>query len=324
MYGLNSHRAVSWRGVATAATMPTVDIIVPAYNAAAFLPFALESVVAQTFPDWRILLIDDGSTDDTAAIVAPFQQQLGDRLRYIRQPNGGLPAARNRAIRESSAEFLALLDADDIWLPDRLEKTLTRFRESPQAGLAYGFVKTIDPVGNVLETFATRAPLSEGALAPQIYMRLIDLPCPTITFRRSCVEAVGGFDETLKATEDRDLWLRIALEFEVVLVPHIIALYRTSPSSMSTDPERMLRAQLHFIAKHFGQKGCGRLQRRVALSRVYKQRAEALAARHRPLAALKSSLRALAYFPGDSRNLRTALSLFVRYLRGARTTAAIA
>ena len=94
--------------------MPKVDVIIPAYNAARYLPIAIESVVAQTFEDWRILLVDDGSTDNTAEVISPFIERLGPKLEYIKQKNKGLPAARNTAIRHSSAEFLALLDADDV------------------------------------------------------------------------------------------------------------------------------------------------------------------------------------------------------------------
>jgi len=85
--------------------MPKVDVIIPAYNAAKYLPTAIESVVAQTFEDWRILLVDDGSTDDTAAVVSPYLERLGPKLKYIRQENKGLPAARNAAIANSDAEF---------------------------------------------------------------------------------------------------------------------------------------------------------------------------------------------------------------------------
>jgi hypothetical protein len=120
------------------------------------------------------------------------------------------------------------------------------------------------------------------------------------------------FDETLRASEDRDLWLRIALRYEVALVPTVIAHYRTSADSMSTDPERMLKAQLQFIEKHYGSPGCGMLQRRIALGRVYKQRAEALGLRRRPLAALISSLRSLVYYPFDLSSARTAGSLLLR------------
>src|ERR1700676_1975812 len=107
--------------------MPTVDVIMPAHNAAKYLRTAIESVVAQTFDDWRIILVDDGSTDETPEIARLFVERLGAKLKYIRQKNKGPAAARNAAIRNSSAEFLALLDADDIWLHFRLSESLSVF-----------------------------------------------------------------------------------------------------------------------------------------------------------------------------------------------------
>ncbi len=291
--------------------MPAIDIIVPAYNAARFLPAALDSVVAQTVEDWRILLVDDGSQDDTSAIARSYADRLGDRFLYIHQPNAGLPAARNTAIRNASAELLALLDADDLWLPRRLELSIAAFRDRPEVGLAYGFNARIDPDGRVLDTFAHRKPHAAGHVAPYIYMRELDLPCPTVTFRRSAVERVGLFDETLRASEDRDMWLRIALHYEVALIPEVIAHYRVSPAAMTTDPQRMFDAQLQFIAKHYGAPGCGWRARRVALGWIYRQRAEALALRQQPAAASASALRALALNPFDRRNARTAASLGV-------------
>jgi glycosyltransferase involved in cell wall biosynthesis len=296
------------------AEMPTVDIIIPAYNAAQYLPTAIESVVAQTFEDWRILLIDDGSTDNTAEVIAPFRDQLGPKLLYIKQPNAGLPAARNTAIRNSTAEFLALLDADDIWLPCRLAESLKGFESRPQVGLVYGFNSRVDSNGAIIDTFARRQKNGEGRIAPYIYMRRVDLPCPTITFRKKCVDEVGPFDETMRATEDRDLWLRIALKYEVALVPKVLAHYRTSPGAMTTDSDRMLKAQLQFIEKHYGSPGCGMLARRIGLSRIYKQRAESLGGRGQVRAGLLSSLYAMAMFPLDMSTARTAGSLLLRYV----------
>jgi glycosyltransferase involved in cell wall biosynthesis len=292
--------------------MPKVDIIIPAYNAAKYLPLAIESVISQTFEDWRILLVDDGSTDNTSELLIPFTQQLGPKLKYIKQPNSGLPAARNTAIRNSSAELLALLDADDVWLPCRLSESVRCFESRPEVGLAYGLISRIGPEGAIFETFAGNPKHAEGKIAPYIYMRRVELPCPTITFRRKCVDEVGMFDETLRATEDRDLWLRIALRYEVAFVPKVLALYRTSPSSMSTEPERMLKAQLQFIEKHYGAPGCGSRARRRALGRVYKQHADALGNRGQLWAALMSSLRALALYPLDFANARTAGSILLR------------
>jgi glycosyltransferase involved in cell wall biosynthesis len=294
---------------------PTVDIIIPAFNAAKYLPCAIESVISQTFEDWRILLIDDGSTDNTAEVVAPFLDRLGPKLNYIKQENRGLPAARNTAIKNSKAEFLALLDADDVWLPCRLTESLKAFADRPQVGLSYSLITRIDPEGRLGGTFQGNRKNAEGRIAPYIYMRKVELPCPTITFRKKCIDEVGLFDETMRATEDRDLWLRIALHYEVACIQKVLAYYRMSPTSMSTDPERMLRAQKQFIQKHYGAKGCGLRSRQIALARAYKQRAEALSMQNRRLPALMSSLRAVALYPLELDNSRTAGSLLLNSLK---------
>jgi glycosyltransferase involved in cell wall biosynthesis len=295
--------------------MATVDIIIPAFNAAKYLPAALESVSSQTFDDWQILLVDDGSTDNTAEVVAPFLDRFGSKIRFIRQSNRGLPAARNVAIQASTAEFLALLDADDVWLPCRLSESLKAFAERPQVGLAYGLVTHIDQEGRLGGTFEGNRRNAEGRIAPYIYMRKVELPCPTVTFRRRCIDEVGIFDETMRATEDRDLWLRIALRYEVAFVPKVIAYYRLSPNSMSADSQRMLKAQLHFIRKHYGSEGCGLRSRQIAWARVYKQQAETFKRRNQPWNALTSSLRAVALYPLDMDNPRTAGSLLLNWIR---------
>jgi glycosyltransferase involved in cell wall biosynthesis len=299
-------------------SMPTVDIIIPAYNAAKYLSAAITSVLTQTYEDWRIILVNDGSTDATGDIAAQFQQQLGDKMLVITQPNAGLPASRNVAIRASSAEFIAILDADDVWLPCRLAESLNSFALRPQAGISYGLNTRIDEDGLVFSTFAGNPRHAEGRIAPAIYMRRVELPCPTVTFRRRCIDEVGLFDESMRATEDRDLWLRIALRYEVAFVPEVIAHYRASPNSMSTDIDRMLTSQLQFIRKHSGTPGCGFIPTRIAISRVYKQRGEAFRERGNHWKALKSSFRSCMVWPFAQENLRTAASLLLYWLRVQR------
>jgi glycosyltransferase involved in cell wall biosynthesis len=294
--------------------MPTVDVIIPAYNAATYLPAALESVISQTFNDWQIILVDDGSTDNTAEVVAPFLNRCGSKLTYIRQENYGLPVARNAAIRSSNSEFLALLDADDVWLPCRLAESLKAMMVRPEVGLCYGLITYIDQDGITEETFEGNRKHAEGKIAPHIYLRDVELPCPTMTFRRQCIKEVGLFDETMRATEDRDLWLRIALRYEVAFVPMVLAYYRRSSSSMSADGQRMLHAQLKFISKHFGAEGCGLQQRQAALSRSYKQYAENLKARGHAAAALRTSFHALVLYPLSISSYRTAASLLLNWI----------
>ncbi len=295
--------------------MATVDVIIPAFNAAKFLPAAIESVIAQTFDDWQIVLVDDGSTDATAEIVAPFLDLLGSQVKYIKQPNRGVSAARNTAILASTSEFLALLDADDVWLPFRLSESLKILVDRPNAGIAYGLLTNIDSEGRPGSSWGGNRNHAEGHIAPYIYMRSVELPSPTITFRRKCVDAVGLFDESLKITEDRDLWLRIAQRYEVAFIPKVLAFYRSSPGSLTTDPKRMLEAQLKFIRKHYGEDGCGLRSRQAALALCYKQQADNLKWQGRAPAALLSSLKAVMLYPLSVGNLRAAGSLLVNWLR---------
>jgi glycosyltransferase involved in cell wall biosynthesis len=294
--------------------MATVDVIIPSFNAAKHLPAAIESVISQTFDDWQILLVDDGSTDNTAEAVAPFLDRLGSKIKYIKQVNRGVSAARNTGILASTAEFLALLDADDVWLPCRLSESLKILAERPKAGLSYGLIRSIDPEGRLGNPWVGNLANAEGHIAPHIYMRTVELPSPTITLRSKCIDDVGKFDESLRVTEDRDLWLRIALRYEVAFVPMVLALYRVSPSSLSTDPKRMLQAQLKFIRKHYGAEGCGLRSRQIALALCYKQQADNLKMRGRPSAALWNSLRAVTLYPLNIDNFRTAGSLILNWI----------
>ena len=293
--------------------MAKVDVIIPAYNAAKYLPDAIQSVEEQTFADWQIVLVDDGSTDDTQAVLAPFRERLGGKFRYLRKDNAGVTAARNTALQNSSSEFIALLDADDVWLPCRLAESLKSFEARPEVGLSYGFIRYMNERGEPLEWEDRRQKNAEGQIATHIYTRRVHLPAPTITFRRRCIEEVGTFDETLKATEDRDLWLRIAFRYEVRLVEQVTSYYRLSPNSLTKNSERMMQTQMQFIEKHYGAAGCGRLQRRVAISRIYKERADALIAQSKYREAMRYCLHALALNPLDSANARATVSLLLKW-----------
>jgi glycosyltransferase involved in cell wall biosynthesis len=289
--------------------MAKVDILIPAYNTARFLPAALASVEAQTFTDWRILLIDDGSTDNTREVIAPFRERMGGKLQYIWKENAGLSAARNTGLSHATAELIALLDADDEWLPERLAESVRSLDESPVAGLSYGFVSRTDTDGRIVSTHDEMKADAEGFITRSIYTRRIDLPCPTITFRRACVDRVGGFDETMRATEDRDLWVRISQHYEVVRIPRVIAYYRISPAAMTSDMERMFTAQRTFAEKHRGTPGCDERAYREAVSSIYRQRAETLGNRRQTWDALRSAAHALALNTASRTNWKTAAAV---------------
>jgi glycosyltransferase involved in cell wall biosynthesis len=284
--------------------MPRVSVIVPAYNATAFLQAALDSVLGQTFADWEVVLCDDGSTDQTRSLVEAAMPVFQGRLRYVYQTNRGLPAARNTAIRNSSGEFLALLDADDIWLPNRLERGVALMDSDRTLGLVHGYVARIDVRGEFMG-YPARPPLKHlsGDIARNIYTRRAHLICPTILFRKECVDAVGLFDETMRATEDREMWFRIAERYRVGYIDEVLANYRISPNSMSHDTPRMLKWQTYFIEKHRHSKACGMIAARQAFGRLYRERGDAIFNTGRVGESLRWYLRALLSYPTSGYDL---------------------
>jgi glycosyltransferase involved in cell wall biosynthesis len=278
--------------------MPRVSVIIPSYNTATYLQAALDSVLTQTFDDWEVVLCDDGSTDNTRSLVEAALPAFHGRLRYVYQTNKGLPAARNTAIRNSSGEFLALLDADDVWLPHRLERGVALMDRDRSLGLIHGHVARIDTRGEFVE-YPARPPLKylSGSIAHNIYARRAHLICPTILFRKECVDTVGGFDETMRATEDRDMWFRIAEKYRVGYIDEVLANYRISPNSMSRDSDRMMKWQTYFIEKHKHSKACGVIAARQAFGRMYRERGDAIFNTGRVGESLRWYLRALRSYP---------------------------
>jgi glycosyltransferase involved in cell wall biosynthesis len=223
-----------------------VAVILPCYNHAHYLPQALASVLAETRPADDIVVVDDGSTDDTAAVAADF----APRVRYVHRPNGGLSAARNTGIAATSAELLAFLDADDLWTPDFLATLVPVLQRSPQLGAVHGGAGFIDAEGQPLAQQATRVEPPD-----RVHDALIDgdyFPAHAVLVRRTAFDTVGTFDESLNASEDWDMWLRISARFAFGGVPDIVALYRMHGDNMSKDLGRMHASQLAVVRKNFG------------------------------------------------------------------------
>ena len=294
--------------------MSQVDVIIPAYNCAHLLPRAVESVLAQTEQDWHIVIVDDGSLDDPLNALEPLLDRLGRRLTVIRQDNKGPAAARNIAIRNSSSPFIAFLDADDIWLPNRLADSLSSFTHYPEVALSYGGISRFDEHDTMLDTFVSDH-LGDGKrVVRQLYTRELHLPCLSVTLRRASLSSVGQFDETLQATEDRDLWIRVAQRYRIAFIPRVLALYRCATTSTSGNLPRMLASQKQFVNKHYGQPGCGWLARRSALGSIYGQQAEEYANRLQLLVAVRHACHAVVLTPFKVGILRMALSIWLRLL----------
>ncbi|HEU4463878.1 MAG TPA: glycosyltransferase [Gemmatimonadota bacterium] len=210
--------------------MPLISVIVPAFNAESSILETVASVRRQTCRDFEILVIDDGSTDGTLAALAGVRD---DRLRLLSFENGGLSAARNRGIEHSRGEFLAFIDADDLWAPEKLESQLDALRRRPDAGIAYSWTAFVDDGGRFL--FAKEPQHFEGDVYADLLRECFIASGSNVMIRRRCVDSVGPFDVSLRSAEDWEYWLRVAARWPFVVVPRYQVLYRLSTRSMSSE-----------------------------------------------------------------------------------------
>ena len=198
-----------------------------------FLGAALRSVLSQTVGDFEVLVIDDGSTTDLLPVLEKFAD---DRIRYFRhESRRGEAAARNLGIRNARGAYVAFLDDDDEWLPDKLRLQLALFSRCPDTvGCVYGGHVTIRARDG--QELAREIPVKRGDLSTELLERNILGPPSTVMLKRECVERVGLFDESIAFGVDYDLWLRIAQEYHFDFVPDIVARYTIHPGQMSNDP----------------------------------------------------------------------------------------
>jgi glycosyltransferase involved in cell wall biosynthesis len=215
---------------------PLVSVVVPAYNAARFLAAAIDSVLAQTYREVELILVDDGSTDETPAVARSY----GQRLRYLRQANARQAAARNRGIAEARGELIAFLDADDVWREDKLEKQVALIERTPGLGLVYSSLEHIGADG--APCGGARARLRGAALAGILLGETDGICGSTPLVPRSVLDRVGVFDVDLPPCEDTDLFWRIAARYPIDFVDEPVVRYRFHPGNAHADLQRMRRA----------------------------------------------------------------------------------
>ena len=219
--------------------MPAVSVIMAAYNVEPYLDAAIASVRAQTWRDFELLIVDDGSTDGSLAI-AERHAQADPRIRVLRKPNGGISSARNHGLRATTAPVIALLDSDDSWLPEYLEAQLAILAAHPGVDIVTGNAWFL---GGCLDGQPAR-PSPDPRPAPDLAEILADETAVFIMsiFRRRVYETIGGFDEALRTNEDYDFWLRAAVAgFRFHRNDRPLGCYRRRDDSLSSSELRMLR-----------------------------------------------------------------------------------
>jgi glycosyltransferase involved in cell wall biosynthesis len=205
--------------------MPKVSVIIPTYNYARFIGQAIQSVLVQSYQDFEVIVVDDGSSDNTAEVVGGF----GSQVRYLRQENRGANATRNAGIKAARGEFIAFLDADDLWMPEKLALQIRLSEARSEAGLIYGGMLLFDSTSGAVIGYHPLSRCHEGWVMRQLYMYQF-VPSPTPLIRREVFERVGAFDEGVTGPDDWDMWLRIAARFQFALVAEPVALYRVHAS----------------------------------------------------------------------------------------------
>ncbi|MBL6764306.1 MAG: glycosyltransferase [Verrucomicrobiae bacterium] len=227
--------------------LPGVSVVIPAYNYARFLPFAVESARSQDYPKFEVIVIDDGSKDDTAEVM----KQFGSPVRYVFQENAGLSAARNSGIREARYDFVCFLDADDELMPGMLRASMGRMAALERDfGMVGCDCVNIDIDGKPLPV-TKHAPEKEGEVTVRdILIRTRFSPTGAVC-RKEVFETCGGFDTSLKSTEDRDMWIRIATRYRVWHAGRELVHIRKHGENMSNNAARQSANMLVVLNKAY-------------------------------------------------------------------------
>ena len=225
---------------------PPVSVVVPAYNAAWCIDKALESVLEQSYSPLEIIVVNDGSSDDTSNRVKGF----GERVRLVEQPNGGLSSARNTGIRQARGEWVAFLDADDCWLPGKLQRQMELLASRPDLGFCSTCTRVETPEGEVLNLW--HCPEVRESALRTIFARnaAVAGSGSAVVARRDLLLNSGGFDEQLHSLEDIDMWLRLAAVTGYGCVDEPLTVILKRPDSMSRNLDVMRQSALRVMHKN--------------------------------------------------------------------------
>ncbi len=227
---------------------PTVSVIIPVYNGAKTIEATVQSVLKQTLTDFELLVINDGSTDETLAVLAGLHDA---RLRVLSFDNAGVAESRNRGIASAKGYYISFLDADDLWTPNKLSRQIEALERHPEAAVVYSWTDYIDESGRFLRAgwHATAA----GSVYGELVQRCFVENGSNVLFRAAVLEQVEAFDSSVVPTEDWDFYLRLAERFEFVCVPEVQILYRVSSTSQSANFLKMEKSGATVLRRTFAR-----------------------------------------------------------------------
>ena len=286
-----------------------VSIVIANYNMGKFLPLAVQSVLNQTYANIEIHVVDDGSTDDSTEVMKQFDSD--PRVHYHYKPNQGQASAKNRGILESKGDFIAFLDADDLWTPTKIEKQMPCFNTSHKVGVVYTNYSLMTEEGEIAP--APSRKYYSGNITGRLLIENIVTGMTSIV-RRECFETVGLFDESLPMGIDYDLWLRISAKYEFLFFDEITYLYRQWGGQMSHNYMKRYECGIK-IMKKFLETHPGLVDQKTideAWAHTYVGRGRCLAEfKKNRLGALKDYLYALKNKPGYLPAWKSIAKLFI-------------
>ncbi|MFS8137094.1 MAG: glycosyltransferase family 2 protein [Thermomonas sp.] len=247
---------------------PCVSVIIPTYNRAHFVADAVASVLTQDFPDFEVIVVDDGSTDPTAAAMAQFNDP---RLVFVQQENRGRSQARNRALEMARGRYIAFLDSDDLYMPGKLALQVDYLERHPDVGMVYTSAHCVDYSGRLLEERYI-ASVSGWIYKSIAFFRPVTITLPTVMARRELFARAGGFDEKMHRFEDTDMWRRISKLARIDAIPAFTCRLRTHAenSLAAQDPEQIVQALDYYVGKITAEDASmGALTLRRGIGRLY-------------------------------------------------------
>ncbi len=274
--------------------MNTVSVIIPTYNYGRFLRDAIDSALAQTYRPIEVIVVDDGSTDDTPQVLATY----GERIRVIRQDNRGVGAARNSGAAAARGEYLAFLDSDDILKPQSLEREIARFVADPSLGLVHCAAESVDGDGKLLSVSLNGM---EGWVATELLRldrEVIGTPGSGIMVPKRVAAEIGGYDESLQPSEDWDFCYRIAVRYRAGYIREPLLTYRLHGGGLHLNVGRMEISMLRALEKAFLDPTVQSL-RNHSYGRIHRVLAGCYFQLHQPRQFFKHMIKSLRYDPGN-------------------------
>ena len=234
--------------------MLKVSVIIPTYNQSTLLSEAIKSVLSQTFTDYELIIIDDESTDNTKEIVADYQKDT-DKIRYVFQKNGGPSAARNTGIKKSNGEYIAFLDHDDLWLPDKLMKQVKFLDNNMNYAMVFADVYEFN--GNIITEEKKLREIDRRHMSGYILKYLIlrcFIPSPSVMIRKSIVKEIGYFDTRFLFSQDWDYYIRVARKHEIGFLDEVLVGYRRHSGNITNNLELHIKERHRIVDSAFDRK----------------------------------------------------------------------